>query len=183
MPQAIKIPDAKAAVDKEWEKLEKLLAWQSKQSEEQKGGHSGSTKRENESPLCHIDGHLSSQQSWVWTKVTKVHRTSRAQRRHWKTTRDLMRYSQNKVHLRLKWRPWKWYVLLEGYLIVQDKQPMQYLLTPKKNWGRSKIAQKIPKSECPDIWVRLPRNTNGLNHGPAWKIESFLLNDSCTVIL
>ena len=28
MPQAIKIPDAKAAVDKEREKLEKMPAWQ-----------------------------------------------------------------------------------------------------------------------------------------------------------
>ena len=27
MPQAVKIPAAKAAVDKEWEKLEKILAW------------------------------------------------------------------------------------------------------------------------------------------------------------
>ena len=27
MPQAMKIPEAKAAVDKEWEKLEKVLAW------------------------------------------------------------------------------------------------------------------------------------------------------------
>ena len=28
MPQTMKIPDAKAAVDKEWEKLEQLPAWQ-----------------------------------------------------------------------------------------------------------------------------------------------------------
>ena len=27
MPQAMKIPAAKAAVDKEWEKLEKMSAW------------------------------------------------------------------------------------------------------------------------------------------------------------
>ena len=27
MPQAMKIPAAKAAVDKEWEKLEKISAW------------------------------------------------------------------------------------------------------------------------------------------------------------
>ena len=27
LPQAMKIPAAKAAVDKEWEKLEKILAW------------------------------------------------------------------------------------------------------------------------------------------------------------
>ena len=25
---------------------------------------------------------------------------------------------------------------------------------------------KVPKSECPDIWIRL-QNTNGRNHGPA----------------
>ena len=28
MPQAMKIPDAKAAVDKEWKKVETVLAWQ-----------------------------------------------------------------------------------------------------------------------------------------------------------
>ena len=28
MPQAMKIPDAKAAVDKEWKKLEAISAWQ-----------------------------------------------------------------------------------------------------------------------------------------------------------
>ena len=26
-------------------------------------------------------------------------------------------------------------------------------------------------------------DTNGLNHGPGWKIESFLLSEICTVIL
>ena len=42
---------------------------------------------------------------------------------------------------------------------------------------------KIPKSECPDIWIRLPRHTNGQNHGPVWKTRSFLLKGICTVIL
>ena len=32
---------------------------------------------------------------------------------------------------------------------------------------------KIPKSECPDIWIRLPRH----------KFQSFLLNEICMVIL
>ena len=27
------------------------------------------------------------------------------------------------------------------------------------------------------------QNTNGQNHGPVWKIQSFLLNEICTVIL
>ena len=41
---------------------------------------------------------------------------------------------------------------------------------------------KIPKSECPGIWIRLPRD-NGLNHGPVSKTQSFLLIEICTVIL
>ena len=33
MPQAMKIPAAKAAVDKEWKKLEKIRAWEKQKSE------------------------------------------------------------------------------------------------------------------------------------------------------
>ena len=46
MPQAMKIPDAKVAVDKEWKKLETIPAWRLEKSQEQKGGYSGSTKRD-----------------------------------------------------------------------------------------------------------------------------------------
>ena len=44
---------------------------------------------------------------------------------------------------------------------------------------------KIQKSECPDIWIRLPRHhdTNGQNHGPVWKTQLFRLSGICTVIL
>ena len=41
---------------------------------------------------------------------------------------------------------------------------------------------KILKSKCPDIWIRL-QSTNGQNHGPVWKIRSFLLSEICAVIL
>ena len=41
---------------------------------------------------------------------------------------------------------------------------------------------KIPKSECADIWIRLPRH-NGQNHGPVWKTQSFLWSEICMVIL
>ena len=42
---------------------------------------------------------------------------------------------------------------------------------------------KIPKSECLDIWIRLPRHKMAKNHGPVWKTLSFLLKGICTVIL
>ena len=37
-----------------------------------------------------------------------------------------------------------------------DKQLTQHLLKPRKMEDASKLL-KIPKSECPDIWIRLPR--------------------------
>ena len=33
----------------------------------------------------------------------------------------------------------------------------QYQLTPKSTW-RTSIVLKLPKPECPDIWIRLPRH-------------------------
>ena len=64
MPQAMKIRDAKAAVDKIWKKLETIPAWQLDKSPEQEGGYSKGTERQKESPLRYIDGHLSSFQIW-----------------------------------------------------------------------------------------------------------------------
>ena len=69
MPQAMKIPDAKAAVDKEWKKLEAIPARNLDRDEEQEEGYSGSTKRQKESPLCFIDGHLSSQKFGVRGRI------------------------------------------------------------------------------------------------------------------
>ena len=43
---------------------------------EQKRGHSGSTKREQESSLCHIDGHLSPQKCGVRTEASKVQKAA-----------------------------------------------------------------------------------------------------------
>ena len=41
---------------------------------------------------------------------------------------------------------------------------------------------KIPKSECPDMWIRLPKRQMTPNHGPAWKTQSFVLSEISTVI-
>ena len=47
----MKIPGVKAAVDKEWEKLENMPAWANDQSTEQKRGHQRGTTRAKNSPL------------------------------------------------------------------------------------------------------------------------------------
>ena len=39
-----------------------------------------------------------------------------------------------------------------------DKQQTQYQLIPKWKMEDAPSLLKIPKSECPDIWIRLPRH-------------------------
>ena len=46
MPQAMKIPDAKATVDKEWKKLETIPAWDLKNVKSKKGGHKRGTEKQ-----------------------------------------------------------------------------------------------------------------------------------------
>ena len=42
--------------------------------------------------------------------------------------------------------------------VVMDKQRTQYLLFPGKNGRCSKITENSKKTECSDIWIRLPRH-------------------------
>ena len=72
MPQAVKIPDAKAAVDKGiWKKSRARikLFWKQKKIE---------------SPLCYIVGHMSPQKCGVRTQITEVQRQNRAPGGHCK---------------------------------------------------------------------------------------------------
>ena len=41
---------------------------------------------------------------------------------------------------------------------------------------------KIPKADV-QVFGYVHQNTNGQNHGPVWKTQSFLLSEICTVIL
>ena len=68
--QAMKILDAKAAMDKEWEKLEKLPAWQLTEVKSKKEVSLEAQKRLKESHLGYIDGHMSPQKRGVGTNIT-----------------------------------------------------------------------------------------------------------------
>ena len=78
MPQALRIPNAKAAVDKEWKQLETIPAWQLEKVKSKKKVTLQSTKGQKESPLCYIDSHMSPQKRGVRTQSTKIQRQSRA---------------------------------------------------------------------------------------------------------
>ena len=130
MPQAMKIPAAKAAVDEEWEKLEKILAWDV-------------TKVRNKSEV--IDE--------ARTKGIKVHFVSLMDICHLKNA-ELETQHQNyigRVVLRgdiVKDDSGSHAVFTEqgssasqmtaakvmDIISAQDKQLMQYLLTPRSKW-------------------------------------------------
>ena len=65
------IPAAKAAVDKEWEKLEKISAWNLAKVRSKENGDRGSKDGGRYSSFCIISGHLSSENAELEAKHQK----------------------------------------------------------------------------------------------------------------
>ena len=182
MPQAMKIPAAKTAVDKEWEKLEKISAW-------------NLTKVRSKSEV--IDE--------ARTKGAKVHFDSLIDICHLKNAELEVKHQKYKGRVVLRGDIVKDDSGSYAVFTEQGSSASQMMAakvmdiisrlpgcagqaahavsacTQVKMENAPKLL-KIPKSECPDIWIRL-HDTNGLNHGPLWKTQSFLLNAICMVIL
>ena len=163
VPQAMKIPAAKAAVDKEWEKLEKIPAWDL-------------TKVRSKAEV--IDE--------ARTKVAKVHFASLMDICHLKN-----------AELEAKHQKYKGRVVLRGDTVkddsgsyavftspdcqgAQDKQLTQCLLLPRSKWKMLTNCLKFPNRSVQTFGF-VYHDTNGLNRGPVWKTQSFLLSEICTV--
>ena len=71
MPQAMKIPAAKAAVDKEWEKLEKISAWNLTKVRSKKEVIDEARTKGAKVHFCLTDGHLSSEKCRIGGQNTK----------------------------------------------------------------------------------------------------------------
>ena len=71
MLQAMRIPDAKAAVEKEWEKLEKILAWQLTKVRNKNEVIDEARNEGRNSSFCRTDGHLSFEECRIGGKSTK----------------------------------------------------------------------------------------------------------------
>ena len=67
----------KTCSDKELKKLETIAAWQMEKVKSKKEVIL-EAQRDRESPLCFTDGHVSSEECGVRTKITKIQRQSRA---------------------------------------------------------------------------------------------------------
>ena len=151
MSQAMKIPDAKTAVDKEWKKLETIPSMEFGKSHEQKGRYSGSTKRQKESPLCYIDGHMSPQKCRVGTvNCRSIEAESCSSGANAVFTEQGSSASQmtaakaTDVVARLPVCDGQAADAVSAYAQVTLEDAPRLL--------------KIPKSECSDVWIRLPRH-------------------------
>ena len=101
---------------------------------------------ETESRLCCIGGHLSSQEFRVRTTISKVQRTSRAPRAH--------------CQRRLKTLTEQGSSALDVIARLPDCAGQAADAVPAYTQVKMEDAPKllkIPKSECPDVWIRLPR--------------------------
>ena len=82
MPQAMKIPAAKAAVDKEWEKLEKIPAWDLTKVRNKSEVIDEARTMGRKSSFCLTDGHLSFEECWIGGEAPEIQRSSCTPRRH-----------------------------------------------------------------------------------------------------
>ena len=158
MPQAMKIPAAKAAADKEWEKLEKIPAWDK-------------TKVRNKSEV--IDE--------ARTKGIKVHFASLMDICHLKNAELETKHQKYKDRVVLRGD-----IVKDGsgsYAVLTEQGSSTSQMTAAKvmdffsrlpgcaaqaadavsaetqvNLEHAPKLLKILKSECPDIWIRLPRH-------------------------
>ena len=133
MPQAMKIPAAKAAVDKEWEKLEKISAWNLTKVKSKK-------------------------------KVIDEARMSGATV-HFASLMDICHLKN--AELEAKHQKYKGRVVFRGDIVKDDSGSYAVLTEQGSSASQMTAAKimdiisrllKIPKSECPDIWIRLPRH-------------------------
>ena len=100
----------------------------------------------------------------------------------WKMILDLMQYSLNRDHQHLKWQQQNSWISHPDCQGAQDKQRMQYLLIPRYKWKMLPNYWKFPNRNVQTFGF-VYHVTNGQNHGPEWKTQSFLLSEICMVIL
>ena len=71
MPQAMKIPAAKASVDKEWEKLEKIPAWDITKVRNKSEVIDDARTKGRKVHFASLDGHLSFEECRIGDKAPK----------------------------------------------------------------------------------------------------------------
>ena len=131
MPQAMKIPAAKAAVDKEWEKLEKISAWNltkvksKKQVIDEARTNGAKVHFASLMDICHLKN------AELEAKHQKYKGRVALRGDIVKSDRGLMQYLLKKDLQHLKRQQQRSWISSPDYLVAMDKQQTQYQRIPK----------------------------------------------------
>ena len=183
MPQAMKIPAAKAAVDKEWEKLEKISAWnlakvKSKKQVIDEARTSGATF------------HFASLMDICNLKNAELEAKHQKYKGRVVLRGDIVKDNSGSYAVFTEQGSSASQMTAAKIMDITSRLPgcdgqaadAVSAYTQVKMEDAHKLL-KIPKSECPDIWIRLPRQQMAQIMVQYGKTQSFLLSEICMVIL
>ena len=128
------------------------------ESQKQNGSNCRSKEKGHISSFCVVDRSLLSQEFGVGTAISKIQKVeSCSEEILWKMIQTLTQYLLNQDHQLHKWR------LRHNGLISRLVGCAGQAADALSAYTQVKMEDaptllKIPKSECPDIWIRLPRH-------------------------
>ena len=169
MLQVMKIPAAKAVVDKEWEKLGKIPVWNLTKVRKV---HYASLL-----DICHL-------------KNAEFETRHQKYKGRVRLRDDIVKddsgsyavFTEHQDHQYHKWLQRKSWTSYPDSQAAQDKQLTQYLLKPRSKWKMLENYWNFQNRNVQTLGF-VHHDTNSQNHEPVWQIQSFLLNEICMVIL
>ena len=173
MPQAMKIPDAKAAVEN----------CAADESQKQKRGDRRSKEWGQNRTLCIGNGSLSSQEFGVGAAVPKIQMSSYSEVTLWKMIQGLVQNSLNKGSSASQLTAAKVMDMISRLPGCAGQAADAVSGNTQVKMEDSPSLLKKFRSQNVQIFGYVYQNTTGQNHGPVWKIQSFLLSEIFTVIL
>ena len=158
MPQAMKIPAAKAAVDKEWEKLKKISAWNLTKVR---------SKKEviGEARMSGANVHFASLMDMGHLKIAELEAKHQKYKGRVVLRGDIVKDDSGSYAVFTEQESSASQMTAAKIMDIISRLPgcdgqaadAVSAYTQVKMEDAHKLL-KIPKSECPDIWIRLPRH-------------------------
>ena len=183
MPQAMKIPAAKAAVDKEWEKLEKISAWNLTKVR---------SKKEviDEARMSGAKVHSASLMDICHLKNAELEAKHQKYKGRVVLRGDIVKDDSGSYAVFTEQGSSASQMTAAKIMDIISRLPgcdgqaadAVSANTQVKMEDAHKLLKKFPNRSVQTFGF-VYHDTNGLNHGPVSKIQSFLLKGICTVIL
>ena len=160
-----------------------IFGMESDESQKQERGDWWSKDVGRESSLCIINGHMSFVKCWIGGKTPKIQRSSCTPRWYCKR-RFLVLRSIHRTRIISIWNVSRqnhgYHLQITRLRWTSSRRSISFI--PKWKWEMLTNCSKFQNRNVQTFGF-VYHDTNCLNHGPVWKIQSFLLSEICTVIL